>query len=99
MPQDSIDCRFGGDIDRPPAHLIDRLQLIRMPCTPQCRRDALVEHPAHRQVNDTPAEAIPGQVIQLLHRRQILLKPGALKLGIATAQIIALKHRIRAHPA
>ena len=60
LAQDSFDLRFGRMIERPANHLIDRLQLIGMTRPPQRCRDALVEHPPDRQMNNALAEALRG---------------------------------------
>jgi len=39
---------------------------------PQRRRDALIEHPADRQLNDALAEAFPGKLAEPLHGGEIL---------------------------
>jgi len=58
LAQDPVDLGLGGGIERPANHLVDRLQLIGMTRPPQCRGDALVEHPPHRQMNSAFAEAL-----------------------------------------
>src|SRR3954464_2809921 len=56
--QISIDLGLGCGIELPIRHLIDRLQLIGPTRAPQPRSDALVEHPADRQMNDPLAETL-----------------------------------------
>src|ERR1700688_158138 len=58
LAQDLVDLGLGSCIERPASHLVDRLQLIGTTRAPQCRGDALVEHPADRQMNNALAETL-----------------------------------------
>jgi hypothetical protein len=96
--QDQVDLRLGRSIERPASHLVDRPQLMGMTRPPQCRRDALVEHPPHRQMNNALAEAL-REAIEPVHGGQILYEPGPDELWVVTPQIVAIENRIRPHPA
>src|SRR4029077_13847928 len=80
--QDPIDLGLGCDIEPPARHRVDGLQLARMPRAPQRRGDALIEHPAHGKLNDVLAETFLSELVELLHRRQGLRKPGLSELWI-----------------
>src|SRR5262249_1148493 len=54
--EDAVDLRLGGRIEMPAAHLINRIQLAGMACAPQRRGDALIEHPANRQMDHSLVE-------------------------------------------
>ena len=82
--QDLIDLRLCRGINPPASYFINRQQLFGMTRAPQRRGDALVKHPADRQVDNAPAEASPRQLIDFLHGGQILGKPGPDKLWVGT---------------
>jgi hypothetical protein len=73
--QDAIDFCLGRRIERPPADLVDRLQLAGMASSPKPRGDALVKHPADRQMDDPLAEALLREPIEL--RQQDIARSGA----------------------
>jgi len=74
--EDAVDLRLGGRIEVPAAHLINRIQLAGMACAPQRRGDALIEHPANRQMDHSLVEALPGELIELSHASEIPPKRG-----------------------
>ena len=45
-------------------------------CAPQRRGDALIEHPANRQMDHSLVEALPGELIELSHASEIPPKRG-----------------------
>src|SRR5262249_56384989 len=69
--EDAIDLRLGGRIEAPAAHLINRIQLAGMACAPQGRGDALIEHPANRQMDHSLVETLPGELIEPRHGGRI----------------------------
>src|SRR2546422_3984505 len=58
--ENAIDLRLGGCVKLPPTYLADRLQLAGVASTPQRGGDALIEHPADRQMDHVLAEALSG---------------------------------------
>src|SRR5947209_13012113 len=52
----AIDLRLGRCVELPAAYLADRLRLAA--CAPQRGGDALIEHPADRQMDHVLAEAL-----------------------------------------
>src|SRR5258708_9229547 len=64
---------------------------------PQCRSDALVEHPTHRQVNSALAEALLSEPIELLHGGNIFCKPGVAEFWVGAPEIVAIESGIRPH--
>src|ERR1035437_846433 len=64
--------------------------------SPQCRGDALVEHPADRQVNNALAETL-FDPIELAHGGQILCEPGLAEFRVGAPQIVTIEYRIRPH--
>src|ERR1700730_14649322 len=97
--QDAVDLRLGGRIEPPPAHLVDRLQLAGVASPPQGRRDALVEHPADRQIDDALAEALLREPIEPLHGSEILREARLLEFWIGAAQVVAREFAVCPHPA
>src|SRR5450755_831797 len=69
-----------------------------MASAPQCRRDALIEHPANRQLNDALVEAPASKLVEPLYRGKIVGESRLVKLRVAAAQIVALECGIRSHP-
>src|SRR5258706_10286961 len=65
--------------------------------TPKRSGDALVEHPADREMNDTLAEAFPGKLVEPLNSSQVLREAWRLEFRISAAQIVAFKYGIRPH--
>src|ERR1700757_1722692 len=96
--QNPMDLISGGGIQPPAGNLADWLQLRWMTGPPQCHRDSLVEHPADRQMNDAFAETSQGELIEALHRVEILREPRLEKFGVAETQIVAVERRKRLHP-
>src|SRR5262249_30172993 len=96
--EDAIDLRLGARIEVPAAHLIDRIQLAGVACAPQRRGDALIEHPANRQVDHSLVEASLGELIEPRHGGEILPEAWLLKFRIGAAKIIALEFGVRPHP-
>src|SRR5215472_13233767 len=94
----AIDLRLGGRIEVPAAHLINRIQLTGMACAPQRRGDALIEHPANRQMDHSLVEALLGELIEPRHGSEILAEPRPLKFRIAAAKVVALEFAVRPHP-
>ena len=80
--QDAIDFRFCPVIEAPAADGIDGPQLVRIARAPKSGGDALIEYPAHGELNDAPAETRPGKPVEFLHCRQILRKARHLELGL-----------------
>ena len=85
-------------IEPPARHLIDRLQLAGMARAPKRGRDALIEHPADRQLNNMFAEAVLRQLIEPLHGGKILGEPRRLELRVGAAQIVTIECSIWPHP-
>jgi len=76
----------------------EAIELIGVPGTPKGDADALIEHPAHRQL-DHPA-VIPAvrELIKFLHRTEVLRKARPLKFGVDVAQVIGGEQGVGAHP-
>src|ERR1700674_3612061 len=55
--------------------------------------DALVEHPADRQMNDALAETLLRQPVELLHGSHILSEPGLDELRVTAPEVVASKNR------
>ena len=66
---------------------------------PKRRGDALIEHPAHREVDDALAIALLRQLIETLHCGEILRKARRLEFGIVAPEVIALELGFGAHAA
>src|SRR5262249_7924664 len=64
---------------------------------PQRGGDALIEHPADRQMDDVLAEALLRELIEPCHGGEILRKPRPLKFWIGTTKIITLEFAVRPH--
>src|SRR5262245_39168183 len=96
--EDAIDLRLGGRIEVPAAHLINWIQLAGVACAPQRRGDALIEHPANRQMDHPFVEALLSELVEPRHGSEILSKPRLLKFRIGAAKVIALKFAVRPHP-
>src|SRR5499427_7881078 len=96
--EDAIDLRLGGRIEVPAAHLINRIQLAGMACAPQGRGDALIEHPANRQMDHSLVETLPGELIEPRHGGEILLEAWPLKFRIGAAKVVALEFAVWPHP-
>src|SRR5580704_9677996 len=94
---DALNQRTVSGIERPTRDLERRLQLIRVPAAPECNADALVQHPAHRQLDYATMETALRKFIKLLHCIEILRKARRLKLWIDAPQIVALEQGVRAH--
>jgi hypothetical protein len=58
--ENAIDLRLGRCVKLPATNLADWLQLAGVACTPQRGGDALIEHPADRQMDHVLAEALLG---------------------------------------
>jgi hypothetical protein len=58
--ENAIDLRLGRCVKVPASYLADRLQLAGVACTSQRGGDALIEHPADRQMDHVLAEALLG---------------------------------------
>jgi len=89
--QDAVDLRLGGRIEFPAAHLVDQLQLAGVARAPQRRRDPLIERPANRQMDELPAEAPLGKLVELFHGSEVLAEARLLEFRIGAAKIIALE--------
>src|SRR5438445_13826878 len=63
---------------------------------PQRCGDTLVEHPTHREMNNTLAEAA-REPIELLHGCQVLREPRFYEFRVRAPQIVAIESRIRLH--
>ena len=75
-----------GVLIQAPAHdLGHRVHLVGAPAAPQGDLGAVVQDPAHRQVEDTLLEPLPGQAVQSLHRGQVLVQARLLKFGVVVA--------------
>src|SRR5271167_2019449 len=59
---------------------------------PQCRGDALVEHPTHRQVNDALAEALLGEPVELSDGGHILSKSRLDEFRVSAPEIVTIEH-------
>src|ERR1700678_3322523 len=64
---------------------------------PQCRGDALIEHPADCQVNNALAETLLGDPIELLNGGHILSEPWPDELWVSASQIVAAEDRACLH--
>src|SRR5437879_4092065 len=97
--QDAINFRPGRGIQRPAGDVLRLVQLIGPARAPQRDAHSLIEHPADGQVNHAPLELLPGELVELLHGREVLREAGRLELRVHSSQIIALEFGIDAHPA
>src|SRR5271163_1221232 len=77
--QNPIDLSLGRGIEPPASHLVDRLQLTGMTRAPQRRGYTLIEHPADGELDNVLAEALLSELVEPLHRREILREPGIAK--------------------
>src|SRR5258705_2892145 len=66
---------------------------------PQRDRDALVQHPAHREMDDALAVADLRALIQPLYRVKILREARLLEFRVVPAQIVTAERRVRLHAA
>src|SRR5215510_10937255 len=82
----------------PAAHLINRIQLAGAACAPQRRGDALIEHPANRQMDHSLVEALLGELIEPRHGSEILPEAWPLKFRIGAAKVVALELAVQPHP-
>src|SRR5712671_1035129 len=85
VAQDPINFRLGGRIEGPATHLVHRLKLTGMASTPQRRGDALIEHPADREMNDVLAEPFLGEPVEPSHGGEVLRELRLLELWIGAA--------------
>src|ERR1700688_5085680 len=68
-------------VDVPAYDVGDRRELTRAACAPQGDiAFAAIEHPARGQVNHPPAEAVLRELVEFLHRGEILLVSRFAKL-------------------
>src|SRR5262249_57756979 len=95
---DAIDLRLGRRIEAPAAHLVNRLQLAGVARAPQRGGDALIEHPANRQMDHSLVEALPGELIEPLNSSEIVPEAWLLKFRIGAAKIVAAEFAVRPHP-
>jgi hypothetical protein len=65
---DSLDQLALHVIERPACDTERCLYLIWVTAAPERNTDALVEHPAHGQMDHTPVKASPRELIELPHR-------------------------------
>jgi len=81
LGHDAVDLRQRGGIEFPAHDLGDRIELIGVAGAPE--RDAerlLVEHPAHRQMQDALAVILAGEGVEPRDRIEILLEAQGLEL-------------------
>jgi hypothetical protein len=98
LAQDPIDLGLCARIQPPARHFLDWLQLAGMARTPKRGSDALIEHPADRQLNNVFAETVLRQLVELLHGGKILGEPRVLELRVGAAEIVTIKCSIWPHP-
>ena len=67
-------------------------------CAPQRRGDALIEHPANRQMDHSLVEALLGELIEPRHGSEILPEAWLLKFRIGAAKVVALEFAVQPHP-
>src|SRR5580704_16086002 len=94
---DAFDLLPVRTLQRPARDIERRLELLGATAAPERDADSLIEHPTHRQLNHTPAEAAPSELIELPHGIQILRKTRRLKLRIDAPQIVAVERAVEAH--
>jgi len=81
-----------------PAHdLANRPEMVRTPRAPQRRRDALIEYPAHGEIEHAARIALMRELIELLDGFQILPKAWRLEFRIVQAEVIALELGVGPH--
>src|SRR5215470_10583730 len=97
--KDAVDLGPGRRIEPPPADLVHRLQLARVASPPERRGNALVEHPADGEVDDSLVEAPSGKVIEPLHGSKVLAEAWLLEFGIGAAKIVAVERTAGCHAA
>ena len=62
--------------------------------SPQCRCGALIEEPTDGHVNDPLAVTIPGELIEMPDRGQILGKARQPEFRVGQTKIVAVEMRI-----
>src|SRR5882757_3978422 len=88
--KNSIDFGHGGFIESPAEHVGDRRELLRASSTPQRNVQlAAIEYPAYRQMDHSPVEAFPCELVEPPHRVEILLEAWQSKFWIALPQVVA----------
>ena len=73
----------------PPFDLIDRLNLVRPPRTPQGYSRSTIQYPANGKRQDRFTKPLPSKRFERVDRGQILTEVLALELWIDLAEIIA----------
>jgi hypothetical protein len=69
------------------------LQSAGIARAPKRGSDALIEHPADRQLNNMFAETVLRQLIELLHGGKILGEPRGLRAAAETLSLAVLHHQ------
>jgi hypothetical protein len=97
--EDAVDLHQRIAVQLPAHDLGDRIKLIGMSGAPgRDTQRLLIEHPAHRQMEDALAVLFTRERIELLDRMKILLQARGLELGIGTSQIVAVEATLAQSP-
>src|SRR5439155_10747385 len=99
LAQHAVYLGLDVSLERPAVYFGDRCKLVGMARAPQRSCDALVQHPAHREMDDALAVAVLREQIQPLYGAQILVEAWRLEFRVVPAQVIAAELRVGPHPA
>src|SRR5439155_5667198 len=70
--QDAVDLGLCGRVEGPAHDLVHRLDLRRVARSPQRDARAMVENPAHGEMDHAPAIALPSEIVEIPYRREVL---------------------------
>jgi len=71
--------------------------MVRTPRAPQRRRDALIEYPAHGEIEHAARIALMRELIELLDGFEILREARRLEFRVVQAEIVALELAVGPH--
>src|ERR1700722_6113284 len=94
---DALNQHAVSGTERPACDLERRLELIRVPPTPKCDANPLVQHPAHRRLDYVTMKAALGEFVELPHCLEILGEAGRLEFWVDATQIVAVEYSVRSH--
>src|SRR2546426_12012724 len=88
LAQHAVDLGLDVSLERPAGYFGDRCKLVGMARAPQRGRDALVQHPAHREMDDALAVAVLREQIQPLYGPKILVEAWRLEFRFGPARAV-----------
>ena len=94
LAQHVIDFRPRSRAERLPENLVDWRQLAGVARPPQSRSCALIESPAHGQMNDTLPIARLCELIETTNRSKVLRVARRPEFRVGPAEIVAAKMRV-----